>query len=244
MNAISIDMDYIMKPVINLYNDKSKADNPDRVWDTINRVRNIDEFAKIDENNFKLIIKTVSKVLSKYNIDKTKIVFAEHHDFILEELTKYSNLRVINIDHHHDINYSPEHVRDVDQFDFATVANWVWYLDKYNLIDEYIWIKNNNSAKYEGPPMEGQFKEFVEPADIDFEIIGDKVDLLFICKSRGWIPPKFHIYFDYIYELICTFLNKKLEIHKENYCVGGLPRKCETDARNLKKTENKRKIFC
>jgi len=244
MNAVSIDMDYIMKPVINLYNDLSNSMNPDRVWDTINKVRNIDEFAKIDEKNFLLILKTISKILSKYSENKTKIVFAENHDYILEDLTKHPNIKLINIDHHHDISYSPEQARDVDQFDYTTVANWVWYLDKYKLLSEYTWVRNENSDQYKGAEMTGRFTELIEPKDIDLNTIDNRVDLLFICKSRSWIYPKFIIYFDYVYEMICSFLGRRLEIHKESYCVGGLPRKAEVDNRIKEEPTSKPKFFC
>lgn len=244
MNAISIDMDYIMKPVINLYNDISKAENPEKVWEVIGQVRNIDEIAQIDEKNFKFLIKVASKVLSQYNKENTKIVFAENHDYILEELTKHSNLRIINIDHHHDINYSFEQMRDVDKFDFVTPGNWVWYLDKYKKINEYVWVRNSNSDIYHGSPMGGGFREIVETNNIDLELFGNKIDLLFVCRSGSWLPPKFNIYFDYIYELICTFIGKKIKIRKENYCVGGLPRKCNENDESTKKLAKKPNFFC
>lgn len=48
-----------------------------------------------------------------------------------------------NIDHHHDINYSPQQEEIVDKYDMANCGSWISYLNKYELIDEYFWIKIN-----------------------------------------------------------------------------------------------------
>jgi len=222
--VLSVDMDFVMKPIINAYNSFTGSNNPDAFWDNMNQIRDLDKLATIDENNFKYIIKIITKALQNKDVN---IIFAEHHDYILEQLTenitKDTKYKLINIDHHHDIYYGDNQMRDVDRYDLPGVGSWVWYLDKYKLLNRYTWIGNDNSYEFEGKPLEAPYFEFRDMVDLEILKL-ERVDYLFICKSRGWIPPMFYKYFEYIKEMVEGFTNTEYEVNIDNYCRGVLSR--------------------
>ena len=83
---LSIDMDYILAPCINLYNDMVLASNsPEKVWENINNLRNIDKHISYDNENLQYIFNVFTSALSKLK-DKSNVTFATNHDAILFEL--------------------------------------------------------------------------------------------------------------------------------------------------------------
>ena len=57
LNILSIDLDYILAPCINLYNDFVFASNPpQKIWDNLNSLRNIDNHISYDDENLKLLV--------------------------------------------------------------------------------------------------------------------------------------------------------------------------------------------
>lgn len=218
INVLSIDMDIIMEPCINLYNDLVVMGNINKLWSRINELRDVDRHLSVNVDNIKIVFDIfVNKLMSLK--DKTNVTFAENHDTVLNRLTdkEYGNCKfnIFNIDHHHDINYSDEQKNDVDNFDYTTYCNWVWYLDKYDLINEFYWIKNRNSELYRGPDMLAK----MSIVDINNIHLQDVVfDYIFICRSQIWVPSRFNHYFEMLLNIYKNITGISAVVEQKPYC--------------------------
>jgi hypothetical protein len=203
IKVLSIDMDYILEPCIELYNDLVNEKSPRQdLWNFMNSVRQIDEHLKYNDRNLNFIFDAYSKCLKNIR-NKNKVIFANSHDAILFELTKKdyydSTFNIINIDHHHDIFYNPQSAEDVDKKDIVYCGNWVWYLDKYKLVKDYTWISNYNSQKFNHEDvLSCNLKTIIQPNKY---ILDSNVDVIFVCKSPQWLPQKYDVFFDILKQL-------------------------------------------
>ena len=228
LKVLSIDMDYILSPCINLYNDMINASkSPEKLWDTVNQVRQIDAHIDFDKDNLQFLFKAFTSALFKLSSQGT-VMFATNHDAILFELAsqKYENdvFEVYNIDHHHDIYYSKEAMNEVMRYDIATVGTWVWYLDKYKKMKQYNWVCNKNStfpdkeltscAKMDAFLKEGITKIFEE----------EEWDVIFVCNSPHWFPRTYDIYFNMLIDIYKNYSGKEVKVVEEIFSPNGKAR--------------------
>ena len=226
-------MDYILWPCINLYNDMVNASTaPEKIWDTVNKVRQIDKNIKYDNESLQYIFNVFTNALFKLK-DKNNVRFALNHDAILLDLAsqKYENdqFTLFNIDHHHDIYYSKDAMNEVDKYDTATVANWVWYLDKYHKLKQYYWICNANSTFPEGKvdafgKMDGLTREKC-PQIFDIQ----EWDYIFVCNSPHWFPRDYDVFFNMLIETYQNFVGNKVKIEENAFSPNGKQRKYPYD---------------
>jgi hypothetical protein len=203
--VLSIDLDFILKPIIQLYNDMVKKEPYQLLWSKIEEERCIQDFLKYDEDKLKFIY----DILNTINLKK--IYYGNSHESILlaiqEEIGKNDKIELYNIDHHHDINYNIDQENLALIYDVVDCGSWVTLLHKNKLIQKYIWIKNSNSKKYRGKKesspylIEYNFEDYSQITFSDF-------DMIYITSSQQWFPPKFL----YIIEDLKKFLNQKFEI--------------------------------
>jgi hypothetical protein len=228
LKVLSIDMDYILSPCINLYNDMiSASKSPEQLWETVNQVRQIDEHIDFDKENLQFLFKAFTSALFNLS-EKGIVIFATNHDAILLELAsqKYENdiFEVYNIDHHHDIYYSKEARVEVEKYNISTVANWVWYLDKYGKIKQYNWICNKNSVFPEKDlkshaKMDAFLKEGIG------RIFDEKDwDVIFVCNSPHWFPRTYDVYFNMLIDIYKNYSGKDVEVIEEIFCPNGKSR--------------------
>lgn len=193
---------------------------PQRLWDTINSIRQIDEHAKFDEKLFTDLFDVYSKAL--LNVKPEDVYFVHNHDAVLYGLTGAENLsdvkyRLYNIDHHHDINYSSLHIDEVEKYDLVNVGNWVWYLQKYGLLESYTWVRNTNSANYEGPSLTVPYYEYNFNRMVLDGIIFDKI---FVVKSPQWVHPKFYYTYEIFKRLASNLKDCDYTEDTRIYCEG------------------------
>lgn len=229
--VLSIDMDFLMGPCINLYNDCAGNEefHKGNYWEQLNIIRGIDKHLSYDENKLVLIIELLATQLRKLSEDK--FFFAEEHDMILEHLCREDNKNEIfdiyNLDHHHDIYYAPEQKSEVDRFDFACLANWVYYLGKNEKINKYYWVRNENSMAF---PFE-ELRELTFPVDTDtyyrdLERLISEVDFdyVFICRSSEYFPDKYNYLFDALLAMARAVKGWDYAVWNKPYCVDGKSR--------------------
>ena len=226
--VLSIDLDYIMGPSIMLYNDL--VGNPEfqgkEVWDKIEDLRGIEKFLSYDDESLVFITKLFTKAVK--DLPEDRIFFGKEHDMILEFLCgdpiKAEELfDVYNIDHHHDIYYGDRQREEVDRFDFACLANWVYYLGKNEKIAKYHWIKNEKSV----PFPKDDIADLLFPVDFNMkrdELLKLKFDYVFVCQSAGYLPKKFHEFFNLIKGIADSLKEKEYIVWKEDYCRDGKTR--------------------
>lgn len=227
-NILSIDLDYILAPCINLYNDLVNASAaPERVWEDINKLRQLDKHISYDDKNLKYVFDLFTNALSKLK-NKDAVTFALNHDAILFELAneKYKDdtFTVFNVDHHHDIYYSEQGRLDVDKFNIAGVANWIWYLDKNKKVTQYNWVCNSNSFFPEKEVnSNGKMDAFTAdkiPAIFDVK----EWDYIFVCNSPHWFPRDYDVFFEMLIAIYQNITGNKIKIEENIFSPNGLAR--------------------
>jgi len=230
-NVLSIDMDYIMGPCIELYNNligqaPYNEYSPEDFWEKLNEFLNIQQFLTYDEQKLLFLVKVFSKAIA--NVPSERILFAIEHDMILNLLctaqaSAEERFEIYNLDHHHDIYYDGRQRDEAERFSFASPANWVYYLGTNNKIEEYHWLRNKNSAMF---PIEEQ-KDLFFPVDLNTpeeKLEGITFDYVFVCLSKKYYPVKFQQYFDMLVLIAEGVKGKTFEVCTESYCMDGKSR--------------------
>lgn len=180
----TIDFDIIMEPSIELYNDLLGEYYTDAT-----NVKQVFSFVGQLPANLELY-KKLTLFISK--IDKEKIHWIENHHEILSDINEKINL--INIDHHHDINY------DEDEWKVLTrkpnEGNWVKRLYELRFINKYIWLKDYESIDLDKEYQSKYISELHFFEDYDLNKLIEETDELFICSSYDWIPEEYHSLFE------------------------------------------------
>ena len=142
----------------------------------------------------------LKKLLKKFDIKKAKMVVAESHCEIYEQLYIDGDCyNVINLDAHHDIMYHRN--PSMQNLDISVIcSNWVSHLINAGILNHYthvfpLW------KQFKDCLWTQQLKKFMNNEDygITWDYIQSnhflryqnkyKVDVLFICRSGGWTPP-------------------------------------------------------
>lgn len=237
-NVLSIDMDYIMAPTIQLYNDaynlvESQGKNPQQMsykeyWDAMEDITGVNEFLAYDEGKLQALTDLCLKVASE--IPAENIYFGREHDSILTflcgDIKKVDEIfNIFNIDHHHDIYYNDNQKANIYRFNYAMNANWVWYLKENKKLNLYYWIRNINSKRYPFINGNGCMRDLDE---IEFRQIGNisevkdlmdkQFDYMFICRSDDYLPFKFQSVFSGLKTQIEQVTKKKFTIDNDLYC--------------------------
>ena len=209
-NVLSIDLDFIAEPYIQLYNDMTHEASIEKSWDVI--------FSDpaLTSNNFDINPDNVIYALNIFSRSLVKcknVAFGITHDSILFELEDKDNLNIVNIDHHHDIMYPHHHLPDL-KYDLVYEGDWIEYLHKKSKMEKYVWIRNENSYHLHiNCPTSLEWSTYLK-TEYQYEMIPD---LIFVCLSPAYIP-KFHwFYFKIFMNLYKAFYNDELRFYKTPY---------------------------
>lgn len=220
---LSIDLDYILEPCIQLYNDmiSGSLENMESQWIQILKARDLERHLSINNDNLNFIIKVLEESTKYvdhvyYSIDHSNIISA-----LGDEIKINNNLKLptnfINIDHHHDICYSDLSERDVIMFNLVQCNNWVLFLNKFKSIDQYQWIGNENSGEYEGTkPIGLKESKFITKENFDFDCLKE-CEMLFVTSSDPWIPPMMHEYIIAIQAKLVQLFGDKITYYFNNF---------------------------
>ena len=234
-NVLSIDMDYIMAPCIQLYNDQwttveNNGFNPitmggQAYWDKIEDLIGINDFLCYDEKKLEFIKNLATRIASE--VDTDHIYFGKEHDSILTFLCQDKDkadmvYNVYNIDHHHDIYYNTTQKQNVNRFGYAGMSDWVWYLYTYGKLNKYYWI-NNERSKWGMVNKDDlklnaflNFKKYMnDPSPLE----NIKFDYLYICKSENYVPPVYYHFYEDLRKELSTIKGTNLKIDSEPYAI-------------------------
>ena len=210
-NILSIDLDYIAEPYIQLYSKIQNEYSVEKQWgDVFNDPALTGNNFDINPENLIYALDIFSRSLIKCK----NVAFGITHDSILFELEDKDNLNIVNIDHHHDIMYPPGHMLDL-KYDLVYEGSWIEYLHRKSKIKKYVWIRNKNSWPLQSDkcPTTLKWKSYLKN-EYQFEIIPD---LIFVCLSPAYIP-KFHwFYFKIFMNLYKTSYDDELRFYKTPY---------------------------
>ena len=240
-NVLSIDIDYVMAPCIQLYNnwvgrilealehEYGSAETGyyglhlEDFWTWMNDDLCCERFYLFDNTKFEEISNLLS--LKAKDISDNNIYFAKEHDAILtflcsDEDKKDYVYNIYNVDHHHDIYYSDEARDKIERYASAGLAEWCWYLYDFGKLKNYYWISNDES-KYPNESIK-DFSEFNTIHDIDkvSKLKDINFDYIFVCKSEYYVPMKYHFLFDTLKKKVEEIKNTKLLFDNQSYCNG------------------------
>lgn len=211
MRILSIDLDFILYPCINLYNDLVNcSEERKNIWIKIQKERDINRHIQYDKEKYEFLL----KILEPYKNEK--IYYNPSHENIVKLIEKIKDKKpfiLYNIDHHHDIYYSEEQKKEVKE-NIINCGDWVGYLDYNNYLEQYFWIKNSNSILYHHnfAKLNSEFIaiNFEELAKTQFEKI-PKFDYIFITTSDLWFSPILdHLLLEFLNFLKQNFIFKEI----------------------------------
>jgi hypothetical protein len=233
MKVLSIDLDYIMGSSLLLYNSLFHDENPSVRW------KKIFEFSDFSESHFYI---DQSALLFCFDIflkslkNSKSFSFGYEHDDILHSISDYSNIELINVDHHDDVfmnnsfdlfgsneksmDYEYENIKKCN---YVNEGNWIGWLASKGKLKSCVWITNPDSShRGKSNIILKYIPKFydIERHEITFQDYN--FDHVFLCLSPQYVPKNHWHYFRMFlnaYEeftgnqpVIITNKNKKFEL--------------------------------
>ena len=224
MKVLSIDLDYIMSPSIQLYQGLIWDENPNSRWEYLYEFSDFKEsHLVIDQASLLYCYDTFLKSLNNCS----SVSFGYEHDSILYALQDKTDLEIINIDHHDDVisdefkelenpNVPSQEVEyyTIENHDRVNEGNWVGWLNTQNKLKSYTWIHNENSVnlfqhndfnvKVLGEKYKWHLRDKYEFEDYNF-------DHIFVCLSPQYTPKNHWHYFTMFLMAYEEFTGKKID---------------------------------
>lgn len=239
MKVLSIDLDYIMGPTIELYNGLFFDQNASTRWRNLFERSDFREnHIFIDQSNLMFCYNTFLKSL-KYC---KNVSFGYDHDSILYEISDFSDIELINIDHHDDVfaaDYNDEYYEFLEK-EYSEIiesnkvheGNWVAWLASRGKLKSYTWIGNENS----GNKIRNDFNSKIVPNYLNIEKENYKFDNynfdhIFVCLSPQYIPKNHWHYFSMFINAFEEFTEKSANI------ITWATKKYEIELRHSKVTD-------
>ena len=186
-NIVTIDFDIIMGPSIDGYNDLITEDMPMR---ELSKRFPYFGMAEADLYVYEYVTRYLTDILMHIE-DKDKIKFISTHELVYHICKKETEkFNLVNIDHHHDINYNNDWSKPIIDIN---EGNWVKRLFDMNKVNKYAWIGNSNSVMFDIDQC--PFKEQIEMTilrDYNLGELSGRTDELICCMSADYIPPLYH----------------------------------------------------
>lgn len=207
LNVITIDFDVIMAPSIDFYNDMISA--PGTPLSQL-----IEGFPSL-EYSFPadlFVYSFLTQNLTAWAMKKPKIYVISNHrdmDKILHQ-QKSSEINLINIDHHHDVNYEADAWNKT--IFKAECGNWVKHCKDAKLITKYTWV-HNDKFEIDGAKPIGYIDEHYSLHSFAMRNIPDP-DVVVLCASQEWIPPHYQPLFTAWVSLCEEITGQTLEFDK------------------------------
>ena len=203
---LSIDLDIIMHPTIDLYNDEAiESEDPHVLWAFLENEYNYEKNNTLyfDPN----VLLNLAKLIK--NNQNKPIYFIQNHEEIVNNLKQQSDYlstkyNIYNIDFHHDIWYDTEDALEKWKKDQYDCGNWLGYLYFKKKLSSITWLKAPNSKPL-GTPIYGKNFKLNTMTLGDFDKLNKvNFDEVYFCLSPQWIPKHFH----YLYDLFKIFIGE------------------------------------
>tara|TARA_S200000501_G_scaffold49023_1_gene39374 strand:+ start:803 stop:1531 length:729 start_codon:yes stop_codon:yes gene_type:complete len=205
MKVLSIDLDYFMSPTIELYNSLLYDKNPSVRWKKLfDNTHFKENHLIIDQSNLLFCFDVFLKALK--NCDN--VSFGYEHDAILYGIKNFSNIDLINIDHHDDVlggdyanemNYNRALSKEYDEvvkFEKVHEGNWISWLASHNKINSCVWIGSKNSlSKDRNYFNEKIIPNYTNVEKEEYKFENFDFDFIFVCLSPQYVPKNHWHYF-------------------------------------------------
>lgn len=186
INILSLDIDWIMEPSIQIYNNLINEDSPVEQYNL--DIKAPGAILNSDLNKYLQLNRLLFSKQCKVQLQD--ICITKTHKDIVKAIDCWKineSFSIYNIDHHHDCGY-PDTAGDEKYYNRCTCGNWVTYIALNNkMFKHYVWINNINSNTYIDPWATKRLPKMSVSDDINY-LSNIKFDKVFICTSPGWIP--------------------------------------------------------
>ena len=228
MKVLSIDLDYIMEPSIELYNDVAFSHHPSFRWSSLfDKIPLRESDLNINQGHLLYVYNTFLKALK--NCDS--VSFGYEHDSILFSIEHFENIDLINIDHHDDV-FGGDYIKEYDsdeealkieyygivKHDLVHEGNWGAWLMSKDKLNSFTWIGSKNSGNKDrdhfNKELIGNYQN-LEREDYVFEDYN--FDHIFVCLSPQYTPKNHWHYFSMFISAYEQFWGKDAIIHTEKY---------------------------
>jgi hypothetical protein len=173
-----------------------KSTISERYWDQlVEGTRPLASTIVENRKNIRFMFRTFLGAIKGDTKGNTKVVFGTHHDSILNHIPKDAkDLSIVNIDHHHDLGYTPWQDEQARSYDICNESNWVPTLS--DRISDYTWVRNPTSTPL--PPTiktEHHFRvtEVIDNTEINVDHV--TWDLVYVCLSPNYTYDTHWVYF-------------------------------------------------
>lgn len=242
MKVLSIDLDYIMGPTIDIYADIGWDDNASTRWEKFfYETKFKEEDLYCDKKNLFWVYGHYLKALEKCS----SVSFAYDHDNILFSIADFENIELINVDHHHDILYpqlyDEKMVKNM-KWNFHNIKNnhcidegaWIAWLRSKNKVSSYTWVTNDNAIEDVDEDQLKYFNGLIPKFKIvtrkNYDILDHDFDHVHVCLSPQYMPSIHWHYFTMFVIAYESKTGKKVDLEK----IG--TEKYETNIRHLNVT--------
>ena len=214
-NVLTIDLDFIAEPYIQLYYELCFEPSVERTWDQVfSNPALVGSNFDINPDNLIYALDTFTRSLAKCK----NVAFGITHDSIMYELEDKDKINLVNIDHHHDIIYGEWFMREgAMKYGIVSEGNWIEHLHQKSKIEDYVWIRNENSFMMDDtqhPTREPMKWATYLKTEYKYEMTPDYI---FVCLSPAYIP-KFHwFYFKIFMNLYKVFYEGEPKFYKKPY---------------------------
>jgi hypothetical protein len=236
MKVLTIDLDYIMGPWIEVY--QSYAPEPRgstngssiRHWDNVLYSTEFrEQMFYIDQANLLFCFDTFLKSIKNCQ----NVSFGYDHDAILYDVGKFDNIDLINIDHHDDFLHGMEYagpantieeeveleLLDLKKYNNINEGNWGAWLHINGKLNSFTWIRNLNSANISRDQSVKKFVNFESVLKENYKFENYNFDYIFICLSPDYIPKCHWHYFTMFINAFEEFTGKDAIIHTSKFGV-------------------------
>lgn len=223
MKVLSIDLDYIMRPSIELYNGLHFDANTTIRWENLFSNSDFQEsHFYIDQSNLLFCFNVYMKALKHCDY----VSFGYEHDSILFTLQDYDNIDLINIDHHDDVfggDYNGENGYQIEYHQIVNhnrvhEGNWGAWLASKEKLNSFTWIGNPNSKnKIRNHVNESLIKNYQNIEKEDYKFSDYNFDHIFVCLSPQYIPKNHWHYFSMFITAFEEVTGKDATIYTEKY---------------------------
>ena len=228
MKVLSIDLDYIMSPSIELYETLAHDYNPTTRWNGLFDHSDFrDSHFLIDQGNLLFCFDVFLKALRHCQ----DVSFGYEHDSILFDIKETSNIDLINIDHHDDVlepyyfnndmDYENALKRGYDQVAKANrvhEGNWIAWLASKSKINSYTWIGNKNSNSKRRNFFNVQIvPNYLNVEREAYKFDDYKFDYIYVCLSPQYIPKNHWHYFSMFMKVYEQLSGKDAVIHNKKH---------------------------
>lgn len=239
MRVLSVDLDYIMSPSIELYNSLYFDHNSSTRWNNLFQKTPVREHnIFLDESNLLYCYNVFLKSLKQCD----SVSFGYEHDSILYSIKNFDSIDLVNIDHHDDVfaaDYAEDH-QDYYEKEYDEIVrsnrihegNWIAWLVSQNKINSYVWIGNENSGNKTRNDVNEKFvPNYLNVERENYQIKDYNFDHIFVCLSPQYVPQKYWHYFSMFITAYEEFTGKDVDI------TSWSNRKYEAELRHSKLTD-------